>query len=75
MLADAVTPEVAAAWDEVYWLLACELIAREARLYAGAGVPEGGPVWQDWRVTGRARESAVPVVSSRGRCWHTPASP
>ncbi len=58
VLGDAVTPEVAAAWDEVYWLLACELIAREARLYAGAGVPEGGPVWRDWRVTGRARESA-----------------
>ncbi|MGC4888768.1 globin domain-containing protein [Micromonospora sp. DT227] len=58
VLGDAVTPAVAAAWDEVYWLLACELIAREARLYAGAGVPEGGPVWRDWRVTGRARETA-----------------
>ncbi|WBB71794.1 globin domain-containing protein [Micromonospora sp. WMMD1128] len=58
VLGDAVTPPVVAAWDEVYWLLACELIAREARLYAGAGVPEGGPVWRDWRVTGRARETA-----------------
>ena len=58
VLGDGVTPEVAAAWDEVYWLLACELIAREARLYADAGVPEGGPVWRDWRVTGRNRESA-----------------
>ncbi|SCE97646.1 globin domain-containing protein [Micromonospora tulbaghiae] len=58
VLGDAVTPEVAAAWDEVYWLLACELIAREARLYAGAGVPEGRPVWRDWRVTARTRESA-----------------
>ncbi|MET7836811.1 globin domain-containing protein [Micromonospora sediminicola] len=62
VLGDAVTPSVAAAWDEVYWLLACELIAREARLYAGAGVPEGGPVWRDWRVTGRARET-TDVVS------------
>ncbi|MFG1677123.1 globin domain-containing protein [Micromonospora sp. NPDC049282] len=62
VLGDAVTPPVAAAWDEVYWLLACELIAREARLYAGAGVPEGGPVWRDWRVTGRVRET-VDVVS------------
>ncbi|MFE9957649.1 globin domain-containing protein [Micromonospora sp. NPDC005299] len=58
VLGDAVTPEVAAAWDEVYWLLACELIAREARLYTVAGVPEGGTVWRDWRVTGRARETA-----------------
>ncbi|WBC15058.1 globin domain-containing protein [Micromonospora sp. WMMA1998] len=62
VLGDAVTAPVAAAWDEVYWLLACELIAREARLYAGAGVPEGGPVWRDWRVTGRARET-TDVVS------------
>ncbi|NES15551.1 MULTISPECIES: globin domain-containing protein [Micromonospora] len=58
VLGDAVTPEVAAAWDEVYWLLACELIAREARLYAGAGVPEGGAVWREWRVVEKIRETA-----------------
>ena len=37
VLDDAVTPEVAAARDEVYWLLANALIALEARIYAGAG--------------------------------------
>ncbi|SCL23715.1 nitric oxide dioxygenase [Micromonospora rhizosphaerae] len=58
VLGEAVTPEVAAAWDEVYWLLACELIAREARLYTEAGVPENGSVWRDWRVTGKVRETA-----------------
>ncbi|MEU5944770.1 globin domain-containing protein [Micromonospora sp. NPDC047465] len=62
VLGDAVTPEVAAAWDEVYWLLACELVARESRLYAGAGLAEGASVWRDWRVTGRVTE-AVDVVS------------
>ncbi|MEV4478350.1 globin domain-containing protein [Micromonospora coxensis] len=51
VLGDAVTPEVAAAWDEVYWLLACELIAREARLYTEAGLAEGESIWRDWRVT------------------------
>ncbi|MGC5021059.1 globin domain-containing protein [Micromonospora sp. DT47] len=51
VLGDAVTAEVAAAWDEVYWLLACELIAREARLYTAAGVGEGASIWRDWRVT------------------------
>ncbi|GAA4567009.1 FAD-binding oxidoreductase [Micromonospora coerulea] len=61
VLGDAVTPEVAAAWDEVYWLLACELIAREARLYAVAGVAKDGAVWRDWRVTGRVRETAEVV--------------
>ena len=32
VLGDAVTPEVARAWDEVYWLMANALIALEARL-------------------------------------------
>ncbi|WP_406864877.1 globin domain-containing protein [Streptomyces sp. HUAS MG47] len=41
VLGEAVTPEVAAAWDEVYWLMANALIALEAGLYAQAGVAEG----------------------------------
>jgi nitric oxide dioxygenase len=45
VLGDAVTPEVAAAWDEVYWLMAGALIALEARLYAAAGVADGD-VWR-----------------------------
>ncbi|MFJ8580570.1 globin domain-containing protein [Micromonospora sp. NPDC093277] len=57
VLGDAVTPEVAAAWDEVYWLLACELIAREARLYTVAGVAEDGSVWRDWRVVEKIWET------------------
>ncbi|MEU3453780.1 globin domain-containing protein [Micromonospora sp. NPDC006766] len=57
VLGDAVTPEVAAAWDEVYWLLACKLIAREARLYTIADVAEDGSVWRDWRVAERTRET------------------
>lgn len=57
VLGDAVTPEVATAWDEVYWLLACELIAREARLYTVAGVPEDGSVWRSWRVAERTAET------------------
>ncbi|RGC66779.1 Flavohemoprotein [Micromonospora sp. MW-13] len=62
VLGDAVTPQVAAAWDEVYWLLACELVAREARLYAGAGLAEGESVWRPWRVTAR-RQETTDVVS------------
>ncbi|MFF8275990.1 globin domain-containing protein [Streptomyces lateritius] len=41
VLGDAVTPEVAAAWDEVYWLMANALIAAETRLYQEAGGAEG----------------------------------
>ncbi|MFJ2374578.1 globin domain-containing protein [Streptomyces sp. NPDC087769] len=56
VLGDAVTPAVAAAWDEVYWLMANALIAMEARLYAGAGV-DNGVVWQDMEIAERAEES------------------
>ncbi|GII79916.1 hemin transporter [Sphaerisporangium rufum] len=37
VLGDALTPEIAAAWDEVYWHMAESLIAVEADLYARAG--------------------------------------
>ncbi|MET7293079.1 globin domain-containing protein [Streptomyces griseoloalbus] len=56
ILGDAVTPEVAAAWDEVYWLMANALIAIEARLYAEAGV-ENGAVWYDMEIAERTEES------------------
>ncbi|MCO5973710.1 globin domain-containing protein [Actinoallomurus soli] len=56
VLGDAVTPEVAAAWDEVYWLMAGALIATEARLYTQAGVANGD-VWRPWTVVGRIEET------------------
>ncbi|MFI1173390.1 globin domain-containing protein [Streptomyces melanogenes] len=57
VLGEAVTPEVAAAWDEVYWLMANALIAVEARLYAERGVA-AGDVWREWTVEGRTEETA-----------------
>ncbi len=56
VLGDAVTPEVAAAWDEVYWLMANALIAMEARLYAEAGV-ENGAVRDYMEISERVEES------------------
>ncbi|MEU0334325.1 globin domain-containing protein [Streptomyces sp. NPDC006193] len=56
VLGDAVTPEVAAAWDEVYWLMAGALIAQEARLYQDAGVRPGG-IWRQWTVVERRTET------------------
>jgi len=41
VLGDAVTPAVAAAWDEVYWQMARDLIELERGLYAEAGVAPG----------------------------------
>ncbi|WP_190016261.1 globin domain-containing protein [Streptomyces lucensis] len=61
VLGEAVTPEVAAAWDEVYWLMAGALIAQEARLYHEAHVDPRHP-WRQWTVVER-REETPDVVS------------
>ncbi|GAA4198205.1 FAD-binding oxidoreductase [Microbacterium oryzae] len=56
VLGDAITPDVAAAWDEVYWLFATTLIAEEARLYALGGTNPDEP-WRKYRVVERFDES------------------
>ncbi|MFI7294467.1 globin domain-containing protein [Streptomyces sp. NPDC050121] len=61
VLGEAVTPEVAAAWDEVYWLMAGALIAQEARLYQEAQVDPRKP-WRQWTVVERREET--PDVAS-----------
>ncbi|MFE9575089.1 globin domain-containing protein [Nocardia sp. NPDC006044] len=60
VLGDVVTAEVAAAWNEVYWLMAEMLIAMESRLYRDAGVAVGD-VWRRVRVLARRYESADTV--------------
>ncbi|BBC96405.1 globin domain-containing protein [Streptomyces griseofuscus] len=62
ILGAAVTPEVAAAWTEVYWLMANALIAIEKRLYEESGSQE----FRKWEVVGREEETAD-VVSFRVR--------
>lgn len=54
VLGEAVTPEVAAARDEVYRLMANALIASEKRLYE----ERGGREWREWEVVGRVEETA-----------------
>ncbi|MFJ6104358.1 globin domain-containing protein [Streptomyces sp. NPDC092359] len=56
VLGEAVTPEVARAWDEVYWLMANALIAVESRLYQEAGVAEG-EVWHPMEIAERHEET------------------
>ena len=56
VLGDAITPEVRAAWDEVYWLFGCSLIAEEAKLYALGGTNPEHP-WRPYRVIERLEES------------------
>ncbi|MFE1290685.1 globin domain-containing protein [Streptomyces sp. NPDC058751] len=55
VLGDAVTAEVAAAWDEVYWLMANALIAIEKRLY-DENADDGS--LRPWVVTERVEETA-----------------
>lgn len=55
VLGAAITPEIAAAWDEVYWLMATELVAREARLYQERDWQAG----QDWPVMDVARKEVT----------------
>ena len=56
VLGDAVTPEIAAAWDEVYWLFATQLVAMEARLYQQVGVDPARPV-RPYRLVRRIEET------------------
>ncbi|MCJ0905789.1 globin domain-containing protein [Rhodococcus sp. ARC_M6] len=60
ILGEAITPEVATAWDEVYWLMAETLISMERGLYELAGV-EPGDVWRTVRITERVLQSADTV--------------
>jgi len=57
VLGDAVTPEIAAAWSEVYWLFALQLVAEEARLYQQANIDPDQPTRQ-YRVVRRIEEAA-----------------
>ncbi|MFF5083492.1 globin domain-containing protein [Actinoplanes sp. NPDC000266] len=56
VLGDAVTPEIAAAWDEVYWLFAVRLIGIESRVYASAGVDGENP-WRTYVVANKVAEA------------------
>jgi len=65
VLGDAVTADVAAAWDEVYWLMAYALINQERGLYSARGVrPE--TVWREWEVAEKIQETDE-VVTFRMR--------
>lgn len=49
-LAEAITPEIAEAWTEVYWLMADALIKLEKDLYASQA---NHRMWMPWRVVNK----------------------
>ncbi|MFD1210869.1 globin domain-containing protein [Arthrobacter sp. GCM10027362] len=56
VLGDAVTQDIADAWDEVYWLLANVLINKERGLYRAVRLsPE--TIWRTWRVKEKIPET------------------
>lgn len=65
VLGAAITPDIAAAWDEVYWLMATELVAREARLYQARDW-QAGQDWPEMAVIYR-EEAADGIVALRLR--------
>src|SRR5262245_59048228 len=56
VLGDAVTPDVAAAWDEVYWLMAYTLTHVERGLYGARGM-SSQTVWRQWKVEKKIQET------------------
>jgi len=56
VLGDAVTPQVEAAWDEVYWLMAYTLMHIERGIYSARGV-RPRTVWRQWRVQQKIAEA------------------
>lgn len=65
VLGAAITPDIAAAWDEVYWLMATELVAREARLYQARDW-QAGQDWPEMQVVDR-EAAADGIVALRLR--------
>ena len=62
VLGDAVTPDVAAAWDEVYWLMANMLINKERGLYNAVHLTPD-TIWRTWRVARSTTATSKPPSS------------
>lgn len=57
VLGDAVTPDVANAWSEVYWTMADTLVEIENDLYRSTGASDRD-TWRTYRITARHRETS-----------------
>jgi nitric oxide dioxygenase len=71
-LGDAVTPEVAEAWTEVYWLMAHALVALEKGLYSELATTAP---WAPWRVVEKRRAGADAMTFVLEPADDTPVTP
>ncbi|XNZ00365.1 FAD-binding oxidoreductase [Micrococcus luteus] len=72
MLGDAVTPEVAEAWTEVYWLMADALIKIEKGLYAKQA---NDKMWTQWKVASKEATGNAAVTFRLEPADDTPHTP
>ncbi|HKU36064.1 MAG TPA: globin domain-containing protein [Paenarthrobacter sp.] len=74
-LADVITPEIAEAWTEVYWLMADALIKLEKDLYAAQA---NSRMWTPWRVAAKepaGKDSMTFTLEPADDTPITPAKP
>ena len=71
-LAGVITPEIAAAWTEVYWLMADALIKIEKGLYAKQA---NGVMWAPWRVVEKHAAGVGTVTFVLEPADETPVTP
>ena len=72
VLGDAVTPEVAEAWTEVYWLMADALIKIEKGLYAKQA---NDKMWTQWKVASKETTGNAAVTFRLEPADDTPHTP
>ncbi|WP_448809069.1 globin domain-containing protein [Agromyces bauzanensis] len=71
-LGDAVTPEVASAWSEVYWLMADALIKIEKGLYSKQA---NNVMWASWKVVEKTATTDATVTFVLEPADDTPVTP
>jgi nitric oxide dioxygenase len=71
-LSEVITAEIAAAWTEVYWLMAHALIKLENGLYAGAASDKP---WAPWTVVGKEVAGSEAVTFTLEPADDTPVTP
>ncbi|MEE2570467.1 globin domain-containing protein [Pseudarthrobacter sp. J64] len=71
-LADVITPEIAEAWTEVYWLMADALIKLEKDLYAQQA---NDKMWTPWRVTAKTPAGNGAMTFTLEPADDTPVTP